>query len=203
MKLIYVQLIGCIITVVCSIVLGLWLKKYPSKAKAVTITLNIHLVLFCAYIVPLFLVLFGENFTQYDLKLGLPLSGFPTGLKIVGTITLILGIFLGFASVLTLLFYGMGLPAIYLSEKLAGKGLYTFTRNPMSLGFYIMLISFALLRGSIFFILWSLIVIIPTHICFLKFFEERELELRFGEPYIEYKKRIPFLLPRLGNIFKT
>ena len=138
MKLIYVQLIGCVITLICSIVLGLWLKKHPSKSTAVTITLNIHLVLFCAYIVPLFLVLFGEDLTQYDRMLGLPLSGFPAGLKIVGTIMLILGIFLGFASVLTLLFYGMGLPAIYLSEKLAAKGFYTFTRNPMSLGFYIM-----------------------------------------------------------------
>ena len=202
MQLIYIQLIGCIITVIFSITLGIWLKRHPSESKAVTITLNIHLVLFCAYIVPLFLVLFDENFTRYDLMLGLPLSGFPTGLKIVGTIMLILGIFLGFTSVLMLLFYGMGLPAIFLSVELAARGLYNFTRNPMSLGFYIMIMSFALLRGSIFFILWSLIVIIPTHMCFLKFFEERELELRFGQPYIEYKKRVPFLIPNLRNFFK-
>ena len=98
---------------------------------------------------------------------------------------------------------GAGLPAVVLSEKLAAKGLYTFTRNPMSLGFYIVLISFALLRGSIFFIFWTLIVIIPTHICFLKFFEERELELRFGKPYIEYKRRVPFLIPNFRNISKS
>jgi len=72
----------------------------------------------------------------------------------------------------------------------------------MSLGFYILIISIALLRGSIFFFLWSLIVIIPTHICILKFFEERELELRFGQPFIEYKKRVPFLIPNLRNFFK-
>jgi protein-S-isoprenylcysteine O-methyltransferase Ste14 len=204
MQLIYTQLIGCIITVICSITLGILLKKYPSKSLAIAITVSIHMVLFCAYIVPLFLVLFRENFTQYDLMLGLPLSGFPIVLKIIGTVMLLLGIFLGFTSVITLAFYGEGLPAIVLSEKLAARGLYTFTRNPMSLGFYIVILSFALLRGSIFFILWSLIIIIPTHICFLKFFEERELESRFGQPYIEYKKRVPFLIPNLRRTyFKT
>ena len=45
-------------------------------------------------------------------------------------------------------------------------------------------------------------VIIPIHICFLKLFEERELDSRFGQPYIEYKKRVPFLIPNLCNISK-
>jgi len=30
----------------------------------------------------------------------------------------------------------------------------------------------------------------------LKFFEELELELRFGSSYLEYKRRVPFLIPR-------
>ena len=39
---------------------------------------------------------------------------------------------------------------------------------------------------------------IPAHAFFLKYFEEVELELRFGESYLEYKKNVPFLIPRLG-----
>jgi protein-S-isoprenylcysteine O-methyltransferase Ste14 len=31
---------------------------------------------------------------------------------------------------------------------------------------------------------------------FVKMYEERELELRFGAPYLEYKSRTPMLLPR-------
>jgi hypothetical protein len=36
---------------------------------------------------------------------------------------------------------------------------------------------------------------IPAHIFFLKYFEELELELRFGESYLQYKKDIPLLIP--------
>jgi len=45
--------------------------------------------------------------------------------------------------------------------------------------------------------LGAILGIIPAHILFLKFFEELELELRFGSSYLEYKRRVPFLIPRL------
>ena len=44
--------------------------------------------------------------------------------------------------------------------------------------------------------LYLLLGHIPAHIFYLKFFEERELELRFGESYMDYKQRVPFLIPR-------
>ena len=134
--------------------------------------------------------------------IGIPLSRFQTVFKIVGTVMSLLGIFFILVSFYALAISGRGLPAFLLSQKLATEGIYTFTRNPMSLGFYILIVAFGLLKGSIFFILWSLIVIIPTHICFLKFFEERELESRIGQPYIDYKKRVPFLIPNFCNISK-
>ena len=37
---------------------------------------------------------------------------------------------------------------------------------------------------------------LPAHLFFLKYFEEKELELRFGESYQEYKQQVPFLFPR-------
>jgi len=33
----------------------------------------------------------------------------------------------------------------------------------------------------------------------LLYFEELELSLRLGPSYLEYKRRVPFLLPRLGR----
>jgi protein-S-isoprenylcysteine O-methyltransferase Ste14 len=41
--------------------------------------------------------------------------------------------------------------------------------------------------------------IIPAHLLFLKFFEELELELRFGDTYKQYKQKVPFLIPKLSN----
>lgn len=105
-----------------------------------------------------------------------------------------------FISIISLLKYGQGFPALLLSTEVASGSIYAYTRNPMSLGFYLICIAIGLLAGSAFFTVWSLIVLIPAHICFLKFFEERELEARFGEPYIDYKKRVPFLIPNLSNI---
>jgi len=63
--------------------------------------------------------------------------------------------------------------------------------------FKIEYIALGLLAGSTYFLLWSLIEVIPTHIFFLKFFEELELKLRFGKSYIEYKERVPFLIPQI------
>lgn len=57
-----------------------------------------------------------------------------------------------------------------------------------------------LLAGSTFFTLWLALEVIPAHIFYLKFFEERELELRFGRPYLEYKKAVPFLIPIFRNV---
>ena len=66
----------------------------------------------------------------------------------------------------------------------------------MSLGFYLFALALGFASNSTFILLAVLLGLIPTHIFFLKYFEELELELRFGEAYLEYKKSIPFLIPK-------
>jgi protein-S-isoprenylcysteine O-methyltransferase Ste14 len=34
---------------------------------------------------------------------------------------------------------------------------------------------------------------------YIKFVEEKELEQRYGDEYTEYKKRTPFIIPRLKS----
>jgi len=51
--------------------------------------------------------------------------------------------------------------------------------------------------GLVYVLVAVLIGLIPVHIYFLKYFEELELELRFGESYKEYKQKTPFLIPKL------
>jgi protein-S-isoprenylcysteine O-methyltransferase Ste14 len=49
---------------------------------------------------------------------------------------------------------------------------------------------------SLFLVLWVLVLCTPALLFFVKLYEERELEIRFGSSYLEYKSRTPMLLPR-------
>jgi protein-S-isoprenylcysteine O-methyltransferase Ste14 len=39
------------------------------------------------------------------------------------------------------------------------------------------------------------LLVIPVHIFYLKYFEEYELELRWGESYAAYRREVSFLMP--------
>lgn len=196
-----IQLFACVALVISSIALGSLLKRHPSKAVAKQITPISHALFFGLYFLSLVLVL--TECSRYDEIIGIPSLPFQSELKFVGTVMIYLGIFLMVISAFSLRLFGHGLPAFWLSEKLASGSVYALTRNPMSLGIYLACIAIALLVGSTFFTLWSLIVIIPSHIVYLKYYEERELELRFGQPYIDYKKSVPFLIPSINQIIKS
>jgi len=53
-----------------------------------------------------------------------------------------------------------------------------------------------LLLQSALFVAWVLILVAPAWIVYLKVYEERELEIRFGQSYRQYKARTSFLWPR-------
>jgi protein-S-isoprenylcysteine O-methyltransferase Ste14 len=53
--------------------------------------------------------------------------------------------------------------------------------------------------GSGVLLLWTASAAIPAMIGFLRLYEERELELRFGVDYLEYKRRVPRLWPKCPN----
>lgn len=67
----------------------------------------------------------------------------------------------------------------------------------MSLGYYLCALSISLVVGSSAAALVTLFTLIPSHLFFLKYFEEYELCLRFGDAYQSYREQVPFLIPRL------
>jgi protein-S-isoprenylcysteine O-methyltransferase Ste14 len=92
---------------------------------------------------------------------------------------------------------GLGAPFfIALSRRLAATGLYGWTRNPMVLAALAFLVSLGIWFQSSLFLLWVLIVFAPALLFFVRVFEERELAIRFGASYLEYKSRTPMLFPR-------
>jgi protein-S-isoprenylcysteine O-methyltransferase Ste14 len=92
---------------------------------------------------------------------------------------------------------GLGAPFyIALSKKLVADWFYAWTRNPMVLAALGFLVSLGIWYQSALFVLWVLVEITPAMLFFLKVYEERELELRFGAAYLKYKSRTPMLIPR-------
>ena len=99
-------------------------------------------------------------------------------------------------SVLNLALRGLGAPfAIALSRRLATDWLYSRTRNPMVLASLACLFAVGLWLQSALFLLWHLALVTPAWLFLVKVFEERELEIRFGEPYRLYRASTPFLWP--------
>lgn len=79
--------------------------------------------------------------------------------------------------------------------KLVTAGPYTYIRNPMLSGIFILLfgIAFAFRSISLLFIFTPLFIVI--NVMELKAIEEPELEMRLGKDYLEYKKKTPMFFP--------
>lgn len=84
-------------------------------------------------------------------------------------------------------------------QKLVNTGIYLRARNPMILGWFIMLFGVGLLLNSmsLLFIFAPLFVLL--NILYLKLVEEKEMEKKFGQQYLEYKKRVPMFFPRFDK----
>ena len=134
---------------------------------------------------------------QVDKCLGFP-KLLPTSLNIIVSVPLIaIGLFLMIWSVLQFVSV-RGTPVPFNPPpKLVTTGPYAHVRNPMVTGVFVLLFGIGVLLRSI-----SLVSIFtPLFILFnvweLKAVEERELEKRLGNDYVEYKKRTPMFIPLL------
>lgn len=157
-----------------------------------------HFLFFAGQIIPPVVGLFYPGFAHLDELVGLqPLPVKPLFLAI-GIVLLIPGFYFMGVTNRLLRALGSGTNAFILTKRVVNDDIYKRTRNPMSLGFYLLALGTSFITGSTFATLAVVLGIIPAHILFLKYFEEKELELRFGESYLEYKTKVPFLLPKLG-----
>jgi protein-S-isoprenylcysteine O-methyltransferase Ste14 len=164
------------------------LDQYQTIGGAAWITMFVHFVLGFTFGVPIV-----RAVTTYQ-----EWSGWV--LPVPSEIGLTLVIITGAAFLLVvanLALKGLGAPlAIALSKKLAMDWFYAWTRNPMVLAGLALLTSLGIWFQSMLFVLWAIIVFAPALLFFVKVYEERELEIRFGAPYLEYKSKTPMLFPR-------
>jgi len=135
-----------------------------------------------------------------DQSLNLPrFPSFPYNL-ISGFIVFFTGLAIGIKSTRLLYFLGRGLPWGDVRQqaqatKLVTSGLYAYTRNPMTLGYSLLPCGMGLMFQSPAMTLFIPALVLTISIVWLKTREERRLEQRFGEEYVLYRKRTPFLIP--------
>lgn len=195
---IYYGAIGLLAFSLGVVVLGIWLRRHPSKENAERSSRIMHFLFFAGLVAPGLILLFYPGITRLDGLVGLqPLPLKPFFLE-VGILLAIPGLyFLGISNQL-LRALGSGANAFRLTKKIVETDIYRRTRNPMSLGYYLLSLSLGFVTGSRLLTLVVLLGVIPAHVFFLKYFEELELELRFGESYKEYRGKVPFLIPKFS-----
>lgn len=164
------------------------LDRQPTTSRAAWITTFIHYAL---------VILFGIAIIR-AVTTHQDWSGWALPIPVeLGVLLVIITGVAALSTVVNLALKGLGAPfAIALTKKLAVDWLYAWTRNPMVLTTLAFLLSLGIWFQSALFVLWVLILVAPALLVFVKMYEERELEIRFGASYLEYKSRTPMLFPR-------
>lgn len=132
-----------------------------------------------------------------DQALGLPRFTFGFVNPIVGIPLIVAGGLFALWSVVAEARVGSGTPLPMMpTQRLVVVPPFTYCRNPMVLGTCVAYLGIGVWLGSLSAIGLVLLfgVVLLTYV---KLLEEKELEARFGADYVEYKRRTPFLLPRL------
>ncbi|MGD0755816.1 MAG: methyltransferase [Bacteroidales bacterium] len=164
------------------------LDRKPTVRRAVWITTFVHYALGILFGVPIIrAITTHQDWSGWTLPI--PVE--------IGLVLLIITGAVLLMTVLNLALKGFGAPfAIALSRKLAADWLYAWTRNPMVLAALAFLLSLGIWFQSVLFVVWVVILFAPALLFFVKVYEERELEIRFGASYLKYKSRTPMLFPR-------
>ncbi len=124
-----------------------------------------------------------------------PLLFWPVNL-VVGLLLVGLGLLFGLWSNYVQFTIGEGTPVpLMATQKLIVQPPYTYCRNPMALGAIAAYLGVAVLFGSLGAGLLVLLGAISL-LAYIKVIEEKEMELRFGQEYLEYKRQTSFLVPR-------
>lgn len=119
----------------------------------------------------------------------------------ISAVLMAITILVAFTTVINLALRGWGAPfAIALTRRLATDWFYSWTRNPMVFATLAFLASLGLWFQSSLFVLWVVGWLGPVFAYFLHSYEERELEIRLGEPYLRYKAETPFFWPRRPRV---
>lgn len=199
MIILYLGVLGLLAFVLGTVILGRWLRAHPSKSNAEQSSRIIHFLFFAGLGAPFLIGIIYPGLTRVDQLIGLDPLPWRQLFLIIGGVLAGPGVYLLVVSNKLLRALGSGANAFRLTRHVVERDMYRYTRNPMSLGYYLSALGLSLMIGSTLLTVFVLFGLIPAHLFFLRYFEECELELRFGESYRQYKQDVPFLIPKVST----
>jgi len=194
------QVIGVFVFVLATFVSGKLIRRNLNLEFAQKPIRVVHFCYWFFLVLPICIEFVYPGFTQLDALLGLESLPGKITVFILGIILYLIGLYYGLASSRLLAKIGRGAMAFKFSKSVVVSGVYNQLRNPMALGYYLMLLGIGLMAHSTYFTFLNLLIVIPSHIFYIKYFEEFEVELRLGESYIEYKQQTPFIIPKIFTL---
>ncbi len=87
------------------------------------------------------------------------------------------------------------------STVLITTGIFAYTRNPITFGYTLLPLGMGLLFRSLGMALFIPLIVLGVQLIIIKKREEPNLKRRFGEKYLEYKRKTPFLIPSIRLFF--
>jgi protein-S-isoprenylcysteine O-methyltransferase Ste14 len=167
-----------------------WQKQEASTRKQIVGLAGAALIF--PTLIPALLVVV---FPRVDKALGIGSFYLGTVNIVIGCLAIAIGGALAFWTIILQITRAAGTPLPMLpTQKLLTAGPFQYCRNPMTLGTVLAYAGVAIFVGSAS-ALAAVLIFAGILIAYLKLVEEKELELRFGDEYREYKQNTPFIIP--------
>jgi len=114
---------------------------------------------------------------------------------IVGAIMIVIGVSFLLWTLKAQREIGKGAPMpLMATRKLVVEKPYAYCRNPLAFGLLNLYFGISIFMGSLASLL-AVAIFSGIILSYIKFVEERELEKRYGQDYVVYKRQTPFLIP--------
>jgi len=142
----------------------------------------------------IFITAFYYLSKSIDKSLNLP--KIPININLITYVLILVGTILVISVFYFFITFGKGTPVPkqltnkLITKKLVVKGPFKYTRNPMAIGFFLILFGMAFYYKSYSLLFLTAIMAIIGHL-FIVHIEEKDMEQRFGKSYLEYKKKVP------------
>ena len=164
--------------------------EYDPKQRLIALSVE---AIFFLIILPYALIKLGESLDQWLQWSSIKFTAINL---ILGGLLIVAGWLFGVWSIYAQFTIGRGTPVpLMATQELIIQPPYSYCRNPMALGAIVMYLGVAVLFRSI----GSVVLVLlgaGLLLTYIKRIEEKEMEARFGQEYLEYKKKTPFLIPR-------